>query len=110
MGIRHVLPAAIFVSFLPSVHAAVSSTGFTVSLTDTPYFLPPQDVATISLTEDLKTAFRNGPFVPFTVVNSITGGYSSAELSSVTAKYLVEDDVFQEGFLEGMLGLFGTAV
>lgn len=101
MGARHVMKAAILGFLLRSVNAAVSSTGFTVSLTDVSYFLPPGSVATISVAEELKVAFSNGPFVPFTVVQST--GYSTAEISSIAAKYLAEDDVFQVGFLEGML-------
>jgi hypothetical protein len=102
MGFHDVMHVAVLGFLLSTVKAAVSSTGFTVSLTDVPYFLPPTSVATILVTEDLKTVFSaNSPFVPFTVIKST--GYSAAELSSVVAKYLAEDDVFQTGFLEGML-------
>jgi hypothetical protein len=94
MGFRHFLSATA-VAFIHSAHAAVSSTGFTVSLTDIPYFLPPQSIATLPVTDSLKTAFSNGPFLPFTVMKSTT------EISAVTIQYLAEDDVFQTGFLEG---------
>ena len=102
MGVRYAMNAAILGLFFPAVKAAVSSTGFTVSLTDVSYFVPPDSVATISVTEDLKAAFSiSWPFVPFTIIKST--GYSAAEISSVVAKYLTEDDVIQAGFLEGML-------
>ncbi|KAF2801052.1 amidase signature enzyme [Melanomma pulvis-pyrius CBS 109.77] len=94
------MKAAILGFLLRSVNAAVSSTGFTVSLTDVSYFLPPGSIATISVAEELKVAFSDGPFVPFTVVQSTS--YNAAEISSVAAKYLTEDDVFQIGFLEAI--------
>jgi hypothetical protein len=104
MGVQYAMNAAILGLLLPTAKAAVSSTGFTVSLTDVSYFIPPDSVATISVTEDLKAAFSiSWPFVPFTVIKST--GYSAAEISSVAAKYLAEDDVIQTGFLEGMLML-----
>lgn len=83
-----------------SVQAAVSSTGFTVSLTDVDYFLPPKPVASIAGCDEIKAAFADGPFVPFTVVKG--AGYGTLDLASVTAKYAEEDDVWQEGFLDGM--------
>jgi hypothetical protein len=105
MGVCHAMNVAILGLFLSTVKAAVSSTGFTVSLTDVSYFIPPDSVAEISVTEDLKAAFSvSWPFVPFTVINS--SSYSAAEISSVAARYLAEDDVLQAGFLESMLMLY----
>lgn len=100
MRLRSVSSAAIFCCCCYVVGAVVTSTGITVSLGDVSYFLPPKVVASISLSEDVKRMLVSGTFVPFTVVKG--GDYSAAELASVTAKYLEEDDVFQEGFLEGM--------
>lgn len=85
--------------FATGIHAAVSSTGFTVSLTDINYFLPPKPVASIAGCEELKAAFAEGPFVPFTVVKG--DGYGTLDLASATARYTEEDDVWQEGFLDG---------
>jgi hypothetical protein len=82
-----------------SVQAAVSSTGFTVSLTDIDYFLPSKPVATIAGCDQIKAAFSDGPFVPFTVVKA--AAYGTLDIASVTAKYAEEDDVWQEGFLDG---------
>jgi hypothetical protein len=82
-----------------SVQAAVSSTGFTVSLTDIDYFLPPKPVASITGCDEIKTAFEDGPFVPFTVIKG--DGYGALDVSSVTAKYAEQDDVWQAGFLDG---------
>ncbi|KAF2654919.1 glutamyl-tRNA amidotransferase [Lophiostoma macrostomum CBS 122681] len=85
---------------LPSVFAAVSSTGYTVSLTDISYFIPPKPVGKISIPESLSDKFSNGPFVPLTVFTPGTTTFTAADISTLTAQYLAADDVFQEGFLE----------
>jgi hypothetical protein len=85
-----------------SVQAAVSSTGFTISLTDIDYFLPPKPVASIAGCDELKASFADGPFIPFTVVKAV--GYGTLDVASITAKYAEEDDVWQEGFLDGTYG------
>jgi hypothetical protein len=81
-----------------SVQAAVSSTGFTVSLTDIDYFLPPKPIAKISSCEEIKASFEDALFVPFTVVKAQSDGLNVA---SLTASY-AHDDVWQEGFMEGV--------
>jgi hypothetical protein len=83
---------------ISSVQAAVSSTGFTVSLTDVDYFLPPKPIAKISGCEEIKSSFEDALFVPFTVVKAQGNDVSVA---SLTASY-AQDDVWQEGFLEGV--------
>jgi len=75
------------------VHAAVSSTGFTVSLADVDYFLPPKAVSSITGCDEIKSLFENGMFVPITVTSE-----GASDLSS----YAHQDDVWQEGFLEGI--------
>ena len=80
-----------------SVQAAVSSTGFTVSLTDVDYFLPPKPIAKISGCKELSTSFEDAMFVPFTVVKA--QGYG-VDVAALTASY-AKDDVWQEGFMEG---------
>lgn len=106
MGLRRCLAASF--ACCCAVSAAVSSTGFTVELGEVPYFLPPKVIATVEVTKEL---FGASPFVPFTVVKG--NGNSVAEITAATKSYLEEDDVFQEGFLEGMFlarrTLIGTA-
>ncbi|KAI4908419.1 hypothetical protein J4E90_009044 [Alternaria incomplexa] len=80
------------------VQAAVSSTGFTVSLTDIDYFLPPKPVAKISSCEEIQASFEDAPFVPFTVVKAQDGG---VDIASLTASY-AHDDVWQEGFMDAI--------
>ncbi|KAF9700229.1 hypothetical protein EKO04_001427 [Ascochyta lentis] len=87
-------------SLVTSIQAAVSSTGFTVSLTDIDYFLPPKAVARIAGCEELNAAFEGGPFVPFTVVKS--DGYGGLDIASIAAGYAEQDDVWQEGFLDAL--------
>ncbi|KAF2110645.1 glutamyl-tRNA amidotransferase [Lophiotrema nucula] len=104
MGARRMIrAAAVALAFgIGSVQSAVQSTGFTVTLTDVNYFLPPQPVASIAVTEQLEAAFSDGPFVPFTVVKSAGEECSASDLSTAVSKYLEEDDVFQPGFLSAI--------
>lgn len=71
--------------------AAVSSTGFTVSLTDVDYFLPPEPVASIAGCEGLQSLLEEDIFAPFTVLDG----------SSSVSSFADVDDVWQDGFLEG---------
>lgn len=80
-----------------SVRATVSSKGYTVSVSDVDYFLPPKPVAKISGCDGLESMFGNGLFVPFTVVKA----NGTQDVAALTASY-TEDDVWQEGFLEGV--------
>lgn len=90
----------VILSLVASAQAAVSTTGFTVSLTDIDYFLPPKPVARIAGCEQIKAAFEDELFVPFTVVKGDSD--SALDLASIKSKYAEQDDVWQEGFLEGM--------
>ncbi|KZM28146.1 uncharacterized protein EKO05_0005829 [Ascochyta rabiei] len=89
-----------FLSLVASTQAIVSSTGFTVSLTDIDYFLPPKPVARIAGCEEIKAAYADGPFVPFTVVKSHESG--TLDTASIAAQFAEQDDVWQEGFLDAL--------
>lgn len=89
MGFMRVLGVASIAVL--GAQAAVSSTGFTVSLTDVDYFLPPKPVANIAGCKGLQSLFEDGIFAPFTVLSG----------SSSVSSFADEDDVWQEGFLEG---------
>lgn len=97
MVLRSLLSVALLLCSTTS--AAVASTGSTVTLNDVAYFLPPKVVATVSV-GNIWRLFDDVTFLPFTVVKGID--YTVAELTRAIAKYLEEDDVFQEGFLEGV--------
>jgi hypothetical protein len=105
MGLRSLLVASF--AYGAVVKAAVSSTGFTVDLGGVSYFLPPKVVATIAV-DECKSLFTDALFAPFTVVHGT--GISVADITSTTDRYLEEDDVFQEGFLEGMFAIANTSV
>lgn len=74
------------------VQAAVLTTGFTVTLADVDYFLPPKPVASITGCNEIKVLFDDAMFVPITVTSD------SAEV----ATYVEKDDVWQEGFLKAI--------
>jgi hypothetical protein len=76
---------------ISGVRAAVSATGFTVSLTDVDYFLPPKPVASIAGCNGLQSLFEDDVFAPFTVLSG----------SSSVSSFAEKDDVWQEGFLQG---------
>lgn len=91
MGFLQALSVA-SVALASSVQAAVSPKGLTLSLNDVDYFLPGKPTASISGCEELQASFKDGPFVPITVVKS-----GSVDVASYS-----EDDVWQPAFLEGM--------
>lgn len=80
------------IAIASSVQAAVSSTGFTLSLEGVDYYLPGKPSASITGCEELKASFKDGPFVPITVVKD--GVVDVASYSN--------DDVWQPAFLEGI--------
>jgi hypothetical protein len=84
--------------FVASVQAAVSSTGFTVSLEDVDYYLPPKPAASIALCDEVKTAFEDASFMAITVVKD-----GPEDIASLSATYADQDDVWQPAFLEGAL-------
>lgn len=75
-----------------NAHAAVSSTGFTVSLAEIDYFLPPKPIARIAGCNELESLLDDGIFAPITVVSDVAD----------VALFAAKDDVWQEGFLEGV--------
>jgi hypothetical protein len=92
MGFLQTLSVAA-IALASGAQAAVKSTGFTVSLQDVDYFLPPKPVARITGCEEIKSAFGDATFVPITVVSGN---------GTMDVKAYGEDDVWQEAFLQGM--------
>ena len=90
MGFLQALSVA-SLALASTAKAAVSSTGFTVSLEGVDYFLPPKPAAVISECEEVKALFEDAPFVPITVVKD----------GSVDVASFSEDDVWQQAFMEG---------
>jgi hypothetical protein len=56
-------------------------------------------VASIAGCDSLKAAFAEGPFVPFTFIRG--DSYGTLDVASATTKYAEQDDVWQDGFLDG---------
>jgi hypothetical protein len=79
---------------------SVTSTGFTVTLDDVYYYLPPYSVATVTIPQALSDSLGPGTFAAVTVVTTEDAGFGAAELSAVKSNYTSIDDVWQLGFLE----------
>jgi len=88
-----------------AVAATFSSTGQTVVLDGTSYYVPPSVVATISATDfsPLKGACgKSGGLLPLTVIKTGSLGYSAKELFLDITDFSSADDVYASGFAEGM--------
>jgi hypothetical protein len=101
MGFWRAAAGIASVGLAASVQAAVSSTGFTVSLVDIDYYLPPKPAASIALSDEVKTSFEDGSFMPITVVKD-----GPEDIATLSATYADQDDVWQPAFLEGALFVF----
>ena len=98
MGFWKAVAGVASVGFVANVQAAVSSTGFTVSLEDIDYYLPPKPAASIALSAEAKASLEYGSFMPITVAKD-----GPKDIASLSATYADQDDVWQPAFLEGML-------
>lgn len=87
--------------FVSLSNALLSSTGFTVSLDDVPYYISPESVASIPVTKAFLSGSSNSFFTPITVVSTDDVGFSAATFASVVFNWTGIDDVFQNGFLKG---------
>jgi len=88
-----------------AVAATFSSTGQTVVLDGTSYYIPPSIVATIpaSAFGPLKgPCGKSGGLLPLTVIKTGSLGYSAKELSMDITDFTTTDDVYAPGFAEGM--------
>ncbi|KAB2572169.1 Amidase 1 [Lasiodiplodia theobromae] len=94
--------SALLAAFVASSNAALSSTGFTVSLDDVPYYIAPNAIATINITKGFPSGSKSGFFTPITVINTDDVGFSGAIFDSVVSNWTETDDVFQSGFLQGV--------
>ncbi|KAL0261683.1 hypothetical protein SLS55_003113 [Diplodia seriata] len=95
--------SALLAAFAPLSNAALSSTGFTVSLDDVPYYIAPDAVATINITKPFRSSAKSaGFFTPITVMSTDDAGFSGDIFNSVVSNWTEADDVFQSGFLQGV--------
>jgi hypothetical protein len=79
---------------------SVTNTGFTVTLNDVYYYLPPYSVANIKIPEVLSNSLSPGTFAAVTVMTTEDAGFDAAAWSAVKSNYSSIDDVWQPGFTE----------
>ena len=77
------------------------STGQTLVLNDIPYYVPGAPFATIPFLKSLQSTASAGGLVPATVVQLSASNASLSGLERAIDEF-EEDDVWNEGFLEGM--------
>ena len=90
--------------YLPFARIASSSltpTGTTTYLNGIPYYIPPHSVGGIS--KPLPAFPKDALFRPVTVIDTTAEAVEPAKMDAIGKKFTEEDDVFQRGFLEGML-------
>lgn len=89
-------------SFLFSpVHSTLQSTGATEILDGLAYYVPATPVTAL---QGPWLPLINGAtarFLPMTVATTEKTTYGAADLSATTAAYSQQDDVWQDGFLQG---------
>ena len=79
---------------------SLRSTGQTLILNDIPYYVPGTPFATIPFLKSLQGTASAGGLVPVTVVRLSASNASFSGLERVIGDF-EEDDVWNEGFLEG---------
>lgn len=86
--------------------ATIAQTGQTVQVNGIDYFVAPTAVNTIALTPaDRSAALKRGDIdlVPMTVLGDSSKSFTSDVSTSLVNNYTASDDVFNKGFLQGML-------
>ncbi|EFY97850.1 glutamyl-tRNA(Gln) amidotransferase [Metarhizium robertsii ARSEF 23] len=81
--------------------AHIRITGLTLQLNNVPYYVPPQSIGVIPQPANSSKA-RDFDLVPITVVTSNHGKFGQDELENTTTEFSGIDDVFQDGFLQGI--------
>ena len=94
---------AIFSVCLHPITASLIFTGQTLLLNDIPYYVPATPLITLPSSSLLANFASADGLVPVTVVALPTSNFSLSTLGAVVSGFGV-DDVWNEGFLEGMYG------
>ena len=80
------------------------STGSTVVLDGIPYYVPASPVTTLRVRHDqFGSAASVAGLVPLTVLETSVSTFTQKDLDATIANYTAIDDVFQLGFLQGIL-------
>lgn len=85
-----------------------SSTGQTVVVDGTSYYIPPNAVGTIKSSDFAPlggACAKSGGFLPMTVIKTGSLSYGAKELSLDITTFSTTDDVYAPGFAEGMYRL-----
>ena len=93
--------SALFLLYPYSVAAALTYTGQTLILNDIPYYVPATPFVTIPSVDALKSSTSADGLVPVTVVALPSSNSNLNNLGAIT-KAFGTDDVWNEGFLDGM--------
>lgn len=103
-SVRSLFHTFVLATCVHNVAAALSfsNTGLTVTLNDIPYYVSPDAVATLPVRTKLSSLAATAGFVPLTVINTPSVTYSENDLAATLSNFTAADDVFQEGFLEGI--------
>lgn len=93
--------SALLAALASPISAALSHTGFTVSLDGVPYYVTPDAVATINTTAKLLSGKPAALFTPITVMNADDAASAGDMFASIVSNWTETDDVFQSAFLQG---------
>lgn len=98
----HLSVVVLLTLFACPTAGSLISTGQTLFLNEIPYYVPATPISTVSSLTSLQSANAAGGLVPITVVEISATNSSSRALASIIDGF-VTDDVWNEGFLEGMI-------
>lgn len=97
------LPVALlaFDFLLPTLASTLSSTGQTVVLDGTPFYVPAEPVAVLD-TSSLPRTIKDSDLTPLTVVSTDNLSYNAQAFEAAVSNFTSTDDVFSAGFLESV--------
>ena len=97
------LPVALlaFDFFLPTLASTLSSTGQTVVLDGTSFYVPAEPVAVLD-TSSLPRKIKDSDLTPLTVIATDDLSYNAQTFEAAVSNFTSTDDVFSAGFLESV--------
>jgi Asp-tRNA(Asn)/Glu-tRNA(Gln) amidotransferase A subunit family amidase len=97
------LPVALlaFDFLLPTLASTLSSTGQTVVLDGTPFYIPAEPVAVLD-SSLLPRRIRDSDLTPLTVISTDDLSYDAQAFDAAVSNFTSTDDVFSAGFLDSV--------
>jgi Asp-tRNA(Asn)/Glu-tRNA(Gln) amidotransferase A subunit family amidase len=97
------LPVALlaFELLLPTLASTLSSTGQTVVLDGTSFYVPAEPVAVLD-TSSLPRKIKGSNLTPLTVISTDDLSYNAQAFEAAVSNFTTTDDVFSAGFLESV--------